>query len=129
MKPQPMIAVTDVAASSRWYQQALGLRSGHGGDEYEQLMHGDAVVLQLHHWDTEEHPHLGDPASKPYGNGAIVWFETADIDTAYRRAMAARASVLEELNVNPLAQHREFWLKDPDGYVVVVASPYGDLGN
>jgi hypothetical protein len=28
---------------------------------------------------------------------------------------------------NPLAQHREIWLRDLDGYVVVVASTYGTI--
>jgi hypothetical protein len=29
--------------------------------------------------------------------------------------------------VNPNANHREIWLRDPDGYVVVLASAYGDV--
>ena len=37
---QTMIAVRDVEASSRWYQQLLGLRSDHGGPEYERLLAG-----------------------------------------------------------------------------------------
>jgi catechol 2,3-dioxygenase-like lactoylglutathione lyase family enzyme len=128
MKPQPMLAVSDVAASSQWYQRALGLRSGHGGHEYEQLMAGSEMVLQLHHWDVDEHPLLGDPARKPYGNGVLVWFQSSDIEDSYRRAKAAGAAIVDEIRVNPRAQHREFWLRDPDGYVVVVAGAYGDLG-
>jgi hypothetical protein len=31
--------------------------------------------------------------------------------------------------VNSNANHREVWLRDPDGYVVVIASAYGDLGS
>jgi hypothetical protein len=31
MRPQPLIAVTDVEASSRWYQRLLGCQSAHGG--------------------------------------------------------------------------------------------------
>ena len=38
MLPQPLIAVRDVEASSRWYQRLLGCRSGHGGPEYEKLV-------------------------------------------------------------------------------------------
>jgi hypothetical protein len=106
----------------------LGLASGHGGPDYEQLMSGREIVLQLHHWDTHEHPHLGDPASTPYGNGVVLWFHAAAIDEVFARAVGAGAAVLEELKVNPLAQHREFWLRDPDGYVVVVAGTYGDVG-
>ena len=50
MRPQPLIAVSDVEASSRWYQQLLGCRSAHGGTEYERLISGDALILQLHRW-------------------------------------------------------------------------------
>jgi hypothetical protein len=35
MRPQPLIAVTDVEASSRWYQRLLGCEGDHGGTEYE----------------------------------------------------------------------------------------------
>ena len=32
-------------------------------------------------------------------------------------------------HVNPAPGHREIWLRDPDGYVVVIASPDGDCGS
>lgn len=127
MKSIPMIAVADVSATRVWFQQALGFESGHGGDEYEQLMSDGGLVLQLHRWDAHEHPFMGDPAKQPYGNGTILWFETPEILTAWNRAREAGANVLEELHVNPLAHHREFWLRDPNGYVVVVSSPFGDM--
>jgi catechol 2,3-dioxygenase-like lactoylglutathione lyase family enzyme len=101
MKPQPMIAVANVEASSAWYQRVLGLASGHGGPEYEQLLSGGEIVLQLHHWDAHEHPHLGNPASTPYGNGVVLWFHAQAIDEAFARAVGAGAAVLEELKVNP----------------------------
>lgn len=128
MKPQPMIAVADVAATSAWYQKSLGLASGHGGDEYEQLLAGDEVVLQLHAWHADEHPHLGDPAFAPRGNGVVLWFHEPDVAAAFERALAAGAEILQALHVNPLAHHREFWLRDPEGYKVVVAGSYGDIG-
>ncbi|HET7875924.1 MAG TPA: VOC family protein, partial [Methylomirabilota bacterium] len=31
MRAQPLIAVRDVEAASRWYQQLLSAESGHGG--------------------------------------------------------------------------------------------------
>jgi catechol 2,3-dioxygenase-like lactoylglutathione lyase family enzyme len=128
MHIQPMIAVADVAASSRWYQQLLGCRSGHGGDEYEQLVDARGVLLlQLHHWDTHEHPHLGDPALRPLGNGVLLWFQVDDFDAALARAKQMPAQVLEGPHVNPRAQHRELWLADPDGYRVVLASAYGEV--
>jgi catechol 2,3-dioxygenase-like lactoylglutathione lyase family enzyme len=89
---------------------------------------GGRIVMQLHHWDAHEHPHLGDPGSRPYGNGVVLWFQTETFDEALRRIQAHGAQVLEGPQVNPFANHREVWLRDPDGYVVVVAGAYGDLG-
>ena len=58
----------------------------------------------------------------------MLWFQTEQIDTAYQRARAENAEILEAINVNSNANHREFWLRDPDGYVVVVAGAYTDVG-
>ncbi|MBI1776372.1 MAG: VOC family protein [Proteobacteria bacterium] len=128
MQPQPMIAVRDVRASSRWYQRLLGCMSGHGGEEYEQLVDGKGqLLLQLHDWDAHEHPHMGDPTIKPYGNGVLLWFETKEFNAAVARARAMSAEILEGPLVNPNAKHREIWVRDPDGYVVVLATAYGDV--
>jgi hypothetical protein len=29
-----------------------------------------------------------------------------------------------DVHTNPNARHREIWLRDPDGYLVVLAEPY-----
>ena len=126
MKPQPLISVHDVSASRNWYENVLGLSSGHGGDEYERMMYSDRIVLQLHRWDTHEHPHLGDP-SLPIGNGAILWFQTDRFDEIVAKVQTYHAKVLEGPQVNPNANHREIWLSDPDGYIVVVAGMPGDV--
>ena len=126
MRAQPLIAVRDVEASSRWYQELLGCKSGHGGDEYERIVKDDELLLQLHHWDLKEHRYLGDP-DLPYGNGVLLWFRVDDFDAAVARARRLEAQVLEEPHVNPNAQHREIWLRDSDGYVVVLASGHGDV--
>lgn len=128
MRPQPLIAVADVEASSRWYRELLGCRSVHGGREYERLVDADdALVLQLHAWDAHEHPHLGDPAVAGRGNGVLLWFQVDDFDAAVTRATALGATICEGPHTNPNAHHREIWIRDPDGYVVVLASPYGDV--
>jgi catechol 2,3-dioxygenase-like lactoylglutathione lyase family enzyme len=128
MKPQPMITVADVPASSRWYQAVLGSASGHGGAEYEQIVCDGQLILQLHAWDAHEHPHLGNPQIRPYGNGSVLWFQTERFDAALERIGASGAVVLEGPAINPFADHREIWLRDPDGYVVVIAGLPGDLG-
>ncbi len=122
-----MLCVTDVQQSSAWFQRVLGFVSAHGGPEYEQLTFNGTLVLQLHAWDVHEHPHLGNPDAKPYGNGFVLWFESEHIERDFSRAVAAGATILEALHLNPLANHLEFWLREPNGYTVVVASPYGHV--
>jgi catechol 2,3-dioxygenase-like lactoylglutathione lyase family enzyme len=130
MRPQPLIAVTDVEASSRWYQQLLGCRSNHGGSKYEQLVVNDQIVLQLHSFAVEHHHGpIGNAEDKPYGNGLLLWFEVDDFDRVLERAAAMNVDVVLPRHRNPPQgnggpNHWEFWLKDPDGYIVVVASPY-----
>jgi catechol 2,3-dioxygenase-like lactoylglutathione lyase family enzyme len=127
MNPQPLIAVHDVEASSAWYQAVLGLQSGHGGPEYEQLRSEHRIVMQLHRWEAHEHPHLGEPDRKPYGNGVLLWFQTDDFDATLARIESARAIILEGPTVNRNANHREVWLRDPNGYKVMVAGRHGDV--
>ena len=128
MQPQPLIAVRDVEASSRWYQAVLGCESGHGGAEYERIVRGGKIVLQLHDWDVHEHPHLGQPDVQPHGNGVLLWFQVDGFEEALARIAALGAEVLEGPQVNPRANHREIWLRDLDGYVVVIAGAFGDVG-
>lgn len=127
MRPQPLIAVCDVESSSRWYQRLLGCKSGHGGNEYERLLADGELVLQLHAWDVahDPHPFMGREDVKPYGNGVLLWFQIGDFDAAASRARGLGAEILEEPHANPNAGHREVWLRDPDGYVVVLASEPG----
>lgn len=118
---QPLICVKDVEAASRWYCQLLGATSGHGGNAYERVMIGEEFVLQLHDWDAHDHQHLGDP-KLPLGNGVLLWFKVSDFEGAVARARALNATILEEVHENPGANHLELWVRDPDGYVVVLAS-------
>jgi len=88
MRAQPLIAVSDVEVSSRWYQRLLGCQSAHGGTEYERLVSNGVLVLQLHRFDVEHHHgRIGDPADRPYGNGVLLWFEIDDFDAAVARAV------------------------------------------
>ena len=127
MEPQPLIAVADVETSGLWYRRLLGCESGHGGADYERLLSDGRLILQLHRWEAHDHPHMGDPEAKPYGNGVLLWFRTDTFDETVGRARALGADILEEPHVNPNARHRECWLRDPDGYVVVLAGAEGDI--
>jgi catechol 2,3-dioxygenase-like lactoylglutathione lyase family enzyme len=121
IRAQPMVVVADVEAASRWFQEALGLVSGHGGAEYEMLMDGTELVAQLHRWEADEHPHLGNQQEPSRGNGIVLWFTTDDVDAILARVRTAGAEVLEGPLVNPNSGNREVWLRGPEGYVVVAA--------
>lgn len=130
MLPQPLICVSDVEASSRWYQRLLGCRSDHGGPNYERLVADGRLVLQLHRWDVEHHHGpIGDP-KLAHGNGVLLWFEVTDFDAAVARATELKAGIVLPRHRNPPdcdggPNHWEIWLRDPDGYTVVLASPDG----
>lgn len=120
---QCLVCVRDIAASSAWYQQVLGAESGHGGDEYDQLMADGELIMQLHHIDVEDHHGvLADP-DVMLGNGVALWFEVADFQAAVSRIRASGARVEAEPHENPNALQQEIWLVDPDGYRVVIAGP------
>lgn len=132
VSPQPLLAVRDVLASSRWYAALLELRmlgetlEETHGNQYNRLLSGETLVLQLHCWDEEEHPNLIGEQDAKHGHGVLIWFEVEDFDAAVTRAAALKAEVLLEPQVNPGPKHREIWLRDPDGYVVVLASRDGE---
>ncbi len=124
VQSQPLIAVRDVRASSRWYQHLLGadaLPEHEHRDSYDRILCDGRLILQLHAWDEEHHPNLVNADAAPCGHGVLLWFEVDDFDEAVGRARSLRAQVVEEPHVNPNAGHREMWLHDPDGYVVVIA--------
>ncbi len=97
VRPQPLIAVRDVPSSTRWYSQLLG------AERTSKSMRSD-------------HAHVYD---RLLCGGSLVL-------AAVKRVRALRATVLLKPHVNPAPGHREIWIQDPDGYVVVIASPDGE---
>jgi len=132
VSPQPLIAVRDVLRSTRWYCSLLGLQplgesvEDTHGNVYNRLFLDEQLVLQLHAWEDEEHPNLMDENDSQHGHGVLLWFAVEDFDAVVARARKLKAEVVEEPHVNAAARHHEMWLRDPDGYLVVVASPDGE---
>ena len=129
VEPQPLIAVRDVRASSRWYTELLGadsLPEHEHRDLYDRICSSGRLLLQLHAWEVENHPNLVNRDSAPFGHGVLLWFEVGDFDAAVSRARGLAAEIIDGPLVNPAPRHREIWLRDPDGYVVVLASPDGE---
>lgn len=128
-RSQPLIAVKDVLASSAWYSRILNVNQLSNtedethGNSYNRLLKGKQISIQLHGWDVDDHPNMNSKANTPVGHGVVLWFEIDDFDDAVIRAREIGAKFLEEPAENPHAHHYEFWLEDPDGYVVGIASP------
>jgi catechol 2,3-dioxygenase-like lactoylglutathione lyase family enzyme len=118
-----IIGVADVAHSLAWYQSLLGLPATPPAHEYFGTLAVDGTVLLcLHRWGDHDHPPLADPSRAEPGNGLLLFFRVDDFDKALSRARALAAALEEEPHVNPNTGTREFALRDPDGYYVMVSA-------
>ena len=119
-----IIGVADVARSFRWYQSLFGqpeTRPAH--DYWGQILDTDGTVLLcLHEWGEHDHPSLTSADRAEPGNGLLLFFRVDDFDEALPRARALVASLEEEPHVNPGTGTREFALRDPDGYCVMISA-------
>jgi hypothetical protein len=129
VRAEPLIAVRNVRASSRWYQTLLAsdsLPDHEHRSTYDRIYCDGHLVLQLHAWDEENHPNLVNADAAPPGHGVLIWFEVTDFNAAVQRARSLNAQIIEEPHVNPNARQKEIWIRDPDEYVLVLAGPGGD---
>jgi catechol 2,3-dioxygenase-like lactoylglutathione lyase family enzyme len=132
VEAQPLIAVRNVRASSRWYADLLGadtLPDHPHRDVYDRIWRSGRLLLQLHAWDAEDHPNLVNADAAPPGHGVVLWFQVGDFDSAVERARRLGAEIVEDAHFNPAPQHREIWLRDLDGYVVALAGLDGESGS
>ncbi len=132
IEAQPLIAVRNVRASSRWYAELLNadpLPEHRHRDVYDRILSSGQLLLQLHSWDEENHPNLVNREAAPPGHGVVLWFQVDDFDSAVERARSLQAEIILEPHFNPNPRHREIWLRDSDGYVVVIASRDGESGS
>lgn len=119
-KIDPIIAVKDVEASSKWYQSVFHCRSMHGGTEFDILVNADnEVLICLHEWNAHEHPTMMNPDITP-GNGLILYFRTPDMDEILKRVIALDYPFEKPIAINENSRKREFSLRDPDGYYLTI---------
>jgi catechol 2,3-dioxygenase-like lactoylglutathione lyase family enzyme len=119
-----IIGVADVARSCRWYQSLFGQpATDPAHDDFGQILDDDGTVLLcLHQWGAHEHPPLSSPDRARPGNGLLLFFRVDDFAEALIRARALADRLEEEPHLNPHTGAREFALRDPDGYYVMVAA-------
>ena len=119
-----IIGVADVARSFAWYQSLFGQpASAPVHDYFGQVLDSDGTVLLcLHKWGAHEHPTLASPDQVEPGNGLLLFFRVDDFAQTLSRAKALVSRLEEEPRVNPATGTREFALRDPDGYYVMVSA-------
>jgi catechol 2,3-dioxygenase-like lactoylglutathione lyase family enzyme len=119
-----IIGVADVARSLTWYQSLFGQRlTTPAHDYFAQVVDADGTVLLcLHQWGAHEHPTLDSPDRAIPGNGLLLFFRVDDFDAALPRARSLVGAFEEEPEVNPATGTREFAVRDPDGYYVMVSA-------
>ena len=119
-----IIGVKDVLGSFKWYQSLLGRpEAAPAHDYWGQICDSDGTVLLcLHQWGSHDHPSLTSPDMAQPGNGLLLFFRVDDFDVALQRARELVSRLDEEPHVNPATGTREFALRDPDGYYVMVSA-------
>ena len=116
----PIIAVKDLEASSKWYQKILGFRNNHDSNHFAVLVSDDnEITLCLHPWGAHEHPTMTNPNITP-GNGLILYFRTENMNIIYENALKAGCAIEEDIHLNPNSRRKEFSIRDPDGYFLTV---------
>ena len=118
-----IVGVADVARSFRWYQSLFGQpKTAPAHDYFGQILDADGTVLLcLHQWGAHDHPSLTSPDRVPPGNGLLLFFRVDDYDAALLHARALVSRLEEEPRSNPNTGTREFTLRDPDGYYVMIS--------
>src|SRR5437870_2031942 len=97
-KLDPIIAVKDIEASSRWYQSVFNCRSMHGGKEFDILVsENDEILICLHKWGEHQHPTMINPGITP-GNGLILYFRTENMSEIRRNVENIGGYIVEEKN-------------------------------
>ena len=120
IKIDPIIAVKDVEASSKWYQSVFGCRRMHGGTEFATLVsENDEILICLHAWGPHEHPTMTNSTITP-GNGFILYFRTENMNTIRQNVEKMGYSIEEEIHLNPNSTKKEFSIRDPDGYYLTI---------
>ena len=119
-KIDPIIAVKDVEASSKWYQTIFGCKSMHGGKKFDDLTNENGeVLLCLHQWEEDGHPTMMNPEITP-GNGLILYMRTENMELIRQNIEKAGAAVIEDIHLNENSRRKEFSIKDPDGYYLTI---------
>ena len=110
----------DVQKTSAFYENLLGMTRHFDSDWFVILTHEGIEGLEFGILQRDHA--IVPPDIRAAPAGLIVTFVVTDCDEVYRRALAAKASVIEPPTDMPYGQRRML-LRDPDGTVLDVSAP------
>ena len=121
IKIDPIIAVKNVEASVKWYEQVLGFRRAHGHEHMFAVLVSEEneIMLCLHQCGEHNHPTMTNPTITP-GNGLILYFRTENIEYIRNNIEKINWILEEEIHMNPNSLKKEFSIRDPDGYYLTI---------
>jgi len=100
---EPILSVSDMTASVRYYTEALGFDNADWGTDEFTLVSRDGAAIYLC-WGSQGHP------------GTWAWVGVADVAALHREYVASGARVRHAPRNYPWAL--EFHVEDPDGHVL-----------
>ena len=113
---EPIFAVADVVRSVRFYRDVIGC--------YNECCWGDPPVHAGVRWGNVQLMFSKRPELAEGSPGHQHFFRVQNVRALYDRHKSMGAPIVHALANRPWGLS-EYVIRDPDGYTVVVASPYG----
>ena len=129
-KMVPELYVSDFSVSLRFYTEILGFRVLYARHDPE-FVYLEQEELQLMLIQRDE-SWLGSALEPPYGRGVNLQMEVTDVQPIYERLLANGTVMQRDLKDvwreadDILTGQREFYVQDPDGYLLRFCQPLGD---
>ena len=118
-----ILYVDDVSASLSFFERAFGLKRRflHESGDYAELATGDT---RLAFSSTRLMRQLGKTPQSPSSERPVfeLAFETDDVSGALARAVAAGATLAQDVRQEPWGQTTSY-VSDPNGYLIEICSP------
>ena len=126
----PELYVSDFSVSLRFYTEILGFRVLYARHDPE-FVYLEQEALQLMLLQTDKN-WLGSTLEPPYGRGVNLQMEVTDVQPIYERLLANGTAMQRDIKDvwreadDMLTGQREFYMQDPDGYLLRFCQPLGD---
>lgn len=129
-KMVPELYVSNFSVSLEFYTNVLGFRVLYTRYDPE-FVYLEQEALQLMLLQTGK-IWLGEPLEPPYGRGVNLQMEVTDVQPIYERLVEHGVTMQRELKDvwretgEVQTGSREFYVQDPDGYLLRFCQPLGD---